>query len=355
MGVAVDRVSIVGLGRFGMALARLCQERGWAVRGWDPAPPPDRPFPVVGLPELLAEPGPVVLAVPVQAMDAALAALGGHLRRHHWVLDVASVKVRSMEALRRGLNPGIPWAATHPLFGPVSLARGEGPLQVVVCASGEHPACEDRARRFWNSLGCEVIEQEAHAHDRDMAATHALGFFVAKGLLDAGAGEGVPHPPPSFQAMLRSVELVRSDAGHLFRALQLENPYARAARRRFLAALQSVDRALDEEASGSAPTAALEIPGGPRPAEDLIEVRDLIDSVDRELVSLLERRSRLVLRAARAKSGLGRGVLDVDREAQMLQARRDWAASRNLNPEGVEALFQAILHHSRALQGQPTS
>ena len=351
----MDRLSIVGLGRFGAALAGLCHERGIQVRAWDPAPRESSPFLVGTLGDLLSDPGLLVLAVPVQGMDALLAQLTPHLRAGHWVMDVASVKVHSVEALRRHLGERVPWAATHPLFGPVSLARGEAPLKVVICPSGLHPGCEQRAREFWTSLGCEVLDQEAHAHDRDMASTHALGFFLAKGLLDAGAGEGVAHPPPSFQALQRSVELVRSDAGHLFRALQLENPYARVARRRFLAALQAVDRALEEEASGSAPTAALDIPGGPSAAEDLIEVRDLIDSVDRELVGLLERRSRLVLRAARAKSGMGRGVFDAGRESRMLRDRRDWAVSRDLDPEGVEALFQAILHHSKALQGQPTS
>ncbi len=348
-------ISIVGWGRFGAALAGLCHERGFEVRAWDPAPRQASALQVGSLRELLARPGLVVLAVPMQALDSTLSDLSPQLNGSHWVMDVASVKVRSQESLLRHLGQRIPWAACHPLFGPVSLARGEGPLKVVLCPSGLHPVCEEQASRFWERLGCEVLVQEAHAHDRDMASTHALGFFLAKGLLDAGAGEGVAHPPPSFQAMLRSVALVRSDAGHLFRALHLENPYARAARRRLLAALQAVDRALEEEASGGVPHAALDIPGGPSPAEDLIEVRDLIDSVDRELVSLLERRSRLALRAARAKSGLGRGVLDADREARMLEARRAWATSRNLDPEGVEALFQAILHHSRALQGQVTS
>ena len=49
-----------------------------------------------------------------------------------------------------------------------------------------------------------------------MAWTHALAFFVAKGMIDAGAGMEVPFAPPSFQAIARTIEIVRSDAGHLF-------------------------------------------------------------------------------------------------------------------------------------------
>jgi prephenate dehydrogenase len=267
-------------------------------------------------------------------------------------MDVGSVKVRPTEVLETELGDAWPWVATHPLFGPVSLAQAERPLNVVVCPNPRHPAAVQEACRFYLGLGCEVVEQDPHSHDRAMARTHALAFFVAKGLLDAGAGEGVAAPPPSFQALARSIALVRSDAGHLFRALQLENPYAPAARRRLLGALQSVDRALEEEAEGAGtPSGAnLEIASLALPAEDLRDTRDLIDAVDRELLALLERRARLALRAARTKEKLGVGVRDAERETRVLAERRRWAEERGLDPRAVEDLFQLILSQSRALQ-----
>ena len=45
------------------------------------------------------------------------------------VLDVASVKMKPVELFDRHLAGRVPWAATHPLFGPASLSRRERPLR----------------------------------------------------------------------------------------------------------------------------------------------------------------------------------------------------------------------------------
>ncbi|MBK8726654.1 MAG: prephenate dehydrogenase/arogenate dehydrogenase family protein [Holophagaceae bacterium] len=348
----MERVGIIGFGRFGAAFAGLCGEQGWAVAAYDTARRPPEPFACEGLAELMARSDLLVLATPVPRLPEVLRELRPHLRPGHWVMDVGSVKVRPVEVMEAALGRDCPWVATHPLFGPVSLAQAERPLRVVVCPNALHPELAAKARSLYERLGCEVIEQEAHAHDRAMATTHALAFFVAKGLLDSGAGEDVEAPPPSFQALARSIALVRGDAGHLFRVLQLENPYARAARRRLLGALQSVDRALEEDSEGSPSQGpgTLDIASPVLPAEDLRSTRDLIDAVDRELLALLERRARLALRAARAKGDLGVGILDPDREARLLEERRRWAEERGLDPRAVEDLFQLILSQSRALQ-----
>ncbi len=348
----MPRIGILGFGRFGSAFASLCQERGWEVAAHDPVrrPPPGLD---AGSPRGLAERSEaIVLAAPVPAFAEAIRALRPFLADGHWILDVGSVKVRPVEVMEAELGQAVPWVASHPLFGPVSLAQAERPLRVVLCPNPRHPGAVAAARSLYQDLGCEVLEQDPHAHDRAMARTHALAFFVAKGLLDAGAGEGVEAPPPSFQALARSIDLVRGDAGHLFRVLQTENPYAAPERRRLLGALQSVDRALEEEASlPGRREAALEIATPAGPSEDLQDTRDLIDAVDRELLSLLERRSRLALRAARAKAALGRDIQDADREARLLASRRRWAEDRGLRPEAVEEMFQLILAQSRALQG----
>ena len=89
-----------------------------------------------------------------------------------------------------------------------------------------------------------------------MAHTHALTFFVAKGMLDAGAGMEVPFAPPSFQAISRTIETVRSDAGHLFAAIQRENPFAAEARHQLLEALAGIDQALEAVPVAGAPEAS---------------------------------------------------------------------------------------------------
>ena len=345
------QVGILGHGRFGRALGELLLEAGHAYRAWDPVADIPATQRTGSLPELAATCGTVVVAVPVPALGRALAALRPHLGPDHLVLDVGSVKVGPCAQLEAHLGADIPHAGTHPLFGPVSLARAERPLRVVVCPSERHPGAAEAAERFFRALGCETLRQTPEDHDRVMAATHALTFFLAKGLLEVGAGAELPFTPPSFHAIARTLESVRGDAGHLFAALQNENPYAKGAREGLLEALGAIHASLAEAAETGADE-QLAIPGLGTRSPALHEVRDHIDALDHELVALLARRTELVLRAGRAKAELGLPIHDPAREASQLQARRAWADAAGLEPQAVEELFRWVLRASRAAQGR---
>jgi prephenate dehydrogenase len=260
------------------------------------------------------------------------------------------VKVLPTQFMAAALGDRIPWVATHPLFGPTSLALAERPLRVVICPNAAHPTAAARARAFYERLGCWTIEQDAHAHDKAMAETHALAFFVAKGMLDAGVDTRVPFAPPSFQAIARTVDVVRGDAGHLFAAICADNPHAGDARRRLLDALVAVNDAL-----GAPQHDAIAIPppsGAPVSASpELADTRDRIDELDQEIVALLGRRAELSRRAMKAKQRLGQPLYDPDRETRVLAARRAMAEERAIDPESVEDVFRAILRFSRRVQG----
>jgi prephenate dehydrogenase len=348
-------VAILGFGRFGRALAGLVEAAGDTVSAWDPdAEIPDARR-AVSIEALIAGADIVVVAVPVSAIPEALAQIAPFVTPAQLVMDVGSVKVHPVEALESAFGARIPWVGTHPLFGPLSLALAERPIRVVVCPTAAHPEAAARARAFFERLGCEVIEQDAREHDRLMARTHALTFFVAKGLIDAGASAPVAFAPASFQGILRTIEAVRSDAGHLFRTIQLENPYAADARQSLLDALQKVDQALLHaplEDAGQALSAdeGLTIPDLAARSPGLKETRAQIDTIDRELTRLLAIRAKLSERAAQAKSTMGHGVIDPARETEMRSARRRWAAELGLDADSVDDVFQAILRFSRRVQ-----
>ena len=327
-----DVVAIVGYGRFGRALSQLLAEAGIGVRAYDPQAAIPSEYRKDSLAEVVTGAGFVVVAVPVAAMKSVVGALRSHLRPSQVVLDVGSVKVRPAAVLADVLGDAIPWCATHPLFGPLSLALAERPLRVVVCPAAVHPSAAARVRALYERIGCEVIEQTPEAHDRVMAHTHALTFFVAKGMIDAGAGMEVPFAPPSFQAIARTIETVRSDAGHLFAAIARDNPFAAEARKQLVSALSSIDQGLDaEQAAGAAEDAPspeatrFAIPDLGHRSPELKQAREHIDVIDREIMRLLAQRAQLSQRAAQAKAKLGAPVLDATREAEVLGARRTWA------------------------------
>ena len=243
-------VALIGYGRFGRAFAQLLEQADVSARVFDnSAPVPDR-LAATSLPELLEQAKVVILAVPVTAMESCLHALIPHLREDQIVFDVGSVKVGPEKTMSTLLAEKVPWVATHPLFGPASLAQNERPLNVVVCPNQSHPKAVAEVRRLYEHCGCAIIEQDAATHDQGMAETHALVFFLAKGLVEIGAGNDVEFTPPSFQALARAIEAVRADAGHLFFAIQHENPFAGAARRKLLDALTRIDQTLCDRKTG---------------------------------------------------------------------------------------------------------
>jgi prephenate dehydrogenase len=351
----IDTVAIVGFGRFGRALGQLLLDAGARVRAYDPQG--DLPADVrADSPETLVRGAAfVVLATPLASIRTALSQLRPHLTAGHTVLDVGSVKVMPAEAMSESLGDEVPWVATHPLFGPTSLASGERPLRVVVCPSALHPDAVERVKGLYHAIGCETVSLEPDEHDRTMAYTHALTYFVTKGMLEIGV-DRIPEAPPSFRAMALTIEAVRSDAGHLFSALHRENPYAAGARERLLAALAAVDRSLEEEETEIAIPVELPHPaaGEPDRDEELERIRGGIDGCDRELLAILERRARLAIRAGEIKASLERQVRDPGRERQLLSDRKSWAAELGLDQEAVDDIFGAILRFSRRIQHSHT-
>lgn len=347
-------IAILGYGRFGQALTELILDARRPLRVYDPDAAVPEAVRARDTGEALRGAVLVVPAVPVDAFHDVLEQIRTTLTPAHVICDVTSVKHGAVTSMHQLLGDDIPWVATHPLFGPASIARGERPLRVVVCPDTPHPAAAAAARELYTGLGCRVIDQPSAAHDRVMADTHALAFFVAKGMLAIGAGENEEAVPPSFQAMATTIDTVRSDAGHLFYPIQQGNPFALDARERLLDALSRIHRELAEAshrdaAGGTAPTAQLAIPPSSPPPE-LGATREQIDALDCRIVELLAQRAQLATRAARVKAAQGRAVQDPAREQELLDRRRALAVDARLDPDGMADVFEAILRFSRSAQ-----
>jgi prephenate dehydrogenase len=345
-GPQVRSVALVGCGRLGAALGALAEGAGLAVRALDVRPEavPAR-WRAGSAGAAVAGADAVVLAVPVPALEGALQALRPLLTPAHLVLDVASVKVRPVAWMARALGAAVPWAGTHPLFGPGSLARGERPLRAVVCPNALHPEAAARAEALYARLGCEVLALSPDAHDAALARAHALPLFLGQALAALGVDAASPLAPPSHGALVRLAEGARAEAAHLLAAVQQENPYAAEERARLLGALTALHASLGEAPAPSGGAAA----GAPlTPVEPaLAAARARIDALDRELLSVLQRRAAAAREARAAKGVQGLPVHDAAREAALLAERRGWAGEAGLDAEGAEGVFRAVLQLSR--------
>ncbi len=344
------QIGFLGYGRFGAAFAALMEERGYQWLAWDPVAELPEAHAAANVDDLVASANLIVIAVPVSAFETVLRNLRPRLSARHRVMDVGSVKQGPCRLMDEILGTDIGHVGCHPLFGPLSIARAE-PLRAVLCPSEQHPETAKLVRALFESLGCEVREQEPGHHDRYMALTHAMAFFIARGLLDLGVDKDLHWAPPSFAALASSIAAVRSDAGHLFNAIQLENPYAAATRQGLIEALTLIDQRLSKASDPGMATTEMDIPDFGQSIPALKEVREHIDELDNELIALLQRRSELSARAGHAKKASGAPVLDPGREAELMRQRGEWAEQNGLPADVVQAIFRQILAMSRRAQG----
>jgi len=351
----------VGFGRFGQAFATLLADAGHTVSGWDPVAPVAADFAATSLPAAVEVADIVLVCPPVLHIEEAVRLIRPMLRSDHLVADVSSVRAPAEAAMAQLLGDAIPWVGTHPLFGPSSIARGDRHLRAVVCPNDHHPLAAARMADLYRSVGCTVDTQDPDEHDRSMAYTHALAFFVAKGLIDLDVMEKSAFVPPSFRAMAQTLEAVRSDAGHLFYAIERLNPHAGDARSHLMAALERVHaelerldpdtvRAVLTQADAAEELSAFQIPGLGQEAPALKQARDLIDEVDREMVELLARRQALAVRAGHIKGAQRLPVQDPARERRLLDSRAQWAREAGLDAGDVERLFESLMRMSRRAQ-----
>lgn len=88
--------------------------------------------------------------------------------------------------------------------------------------------------------------------------------------------------------------------------------------------------------------------------EDLQILRQQIDEIDKEIVSLYEKRMEISGKVAEYKIETGKKVFDRDRERQKLAALKEMAHN-DFNSHGIVELFEQIMSMSRKLQYQRLS
>ncbi len=220
-------LGLIGFGQFGRLAAGILKDH-FDVLVADRAPDAARRAAEAGLAfgplEAAAAREIVVVAVPVAAMREVFQAMAPHLRPDALVVDVGSVKVLPARWMTELLPPGVDIVATHPLFGPQSVARDGLPgLRFVVCPvrGGRH----EKVAAFGRSLGLTVTVTTPEEHDEEMAYVQALTHLIGRSLVNLG----IPDErlaTQSYQHLLELCGLIGADTFELFTAIQTQNPYA---------------------------------------------------------------------------------------------------------------------------------
>ncbi|WP_291842327.1 prephenate dehydrogenase [Maricaulis sp.] len=238
---SIPSVGLIGLGAFGrLAATHLAPHLDLVAH--DPAVSALKDVDCVCVAEAAAR-DIVILAVPVQLIGEACQQVAGHLGPGALVLDVASVKLGPMAAMRDNLPAGTRILGTHPLFGPQSAADGLDGQSIVLCPDdGVDPACIADFLR--DDLRLDVHISDADTHDRTMASVQALTHLVSRVITDLDL-PAAPYTTRSYELLKQAADLVAGDSDELFRAIERHNPYAGALRARFFEAARALDARLE--------------------------------------------------------------------------------------------------------------
>ena len=181
----------------------------------------------------------IVLCVPVQFLESLLQLIGDKIKPGTLVIDVASVKVKPVELIKKYVSDEVFITALHPLFGPQSGKNGITGLTVV--------ACEVRYPKFGiitdflaNKLKLNVLIRTPEVHDQQMAYVQALTHFVGRAVNEMDIPD-VEQKTPAYQYLLDIKRNLGQDSWDLFLTIENENPYAAKVRQDFLKELEALN------------------------------------------------------------------------------------------------------------------
>jgi prephenate dehydrogenase len=227
-------IGIVGFGAFGRLIAQHLHPY-FQLYAFDPAAPAAGRDESLGVTfadiATVAKCRIVVLAMPVNQLEQAIAAIGPHLQAGTLVLDVGSVKVIPADIMRRDLPAHVDIIGTHPLFGPQSARNGIKGLKIALCPIRGKQV--NRVAAFLRkTLGLTVFITTPEAHDQELATVQGLTHLIAKVLVQM---EPLPTrmTTTSFDMIMKAVEMVRYDAPEVFLAIERSNPYSASVREQF--------------------------------------------------------------------------------------------------------------------------
>ncbi len=316
------------------------------------------------LPAYLPECDMVILAVPVQSILPLIERIRPHLKAGAIVSDVGSTKMEIMAGAHALMPPGTHFVGGHPMAGSErSGVEAADPLLFsdrvyILCPYPDTPPeALISLLDLVESLMARPVTIDPSEHDRIVAMVSHLPQLMAIALMNAAQAEDASHTMLEILAgrgFLDMTRLAGSDYTIWKGILDANRKSIMDAMNRFeqsFSALRCAVGAGDaaqlwEKASrrrrqmGSENLSRLRKP----------DLRGMIDSCDKQLLSLLGRRMQAALKIGRLKSHQSAPVHDPERERRLLRQRADWGRSLGLPPELIDELFALILRHSNRIQ-----
>ena len=217
----MNKVSIIGFGRFGNLLYELLQ-KGFEVDVFDiDSNNETESVRFVSLEDVLKN-DTIFLAVPIRDFEELMKDLSTKIQGNKTVIDVCSVKVHPKNMMIEHLSDEVDIIATHPLFGPDSFQE-RGSVMMMEKVRDQHDRY-DFWKSYFRSQNIIIEEITADQHDMMAAKSQGLTHLIGRVINDFGT-QKTNIDTVGYQALHKLVNQTCNDSWELFEDIQKFNPY----------------------------------------------------------------------------------------------------------------------------------
>ena len=216
----MNRVSIIGFGRFGAMLHSLLS-KGFEVDVFDKNSIDNSDVNEVSLEDALRNET-IFIAVPIRDFENLVKEISKKISSGKTVIDVCSVKVFPKKVMLDNLSNETDIIATHPLFGPDSL-KDSGSVMTMESVRNTFGRY-DFWKNYFESQNILIEEISAEEHDMMAARSQGLTHFVGRVIDDFGTNQ-TRIDTEGYKALHKLVNQTCNDTWELFEDIQNFNPF----------------------------------------------------------------------------------------------------------------------------------
>ena len=216
----MNRVSIIGFGRFGAMLHSLLS-KGFEVDVFDKNSIDNSDVNEVSLEDALQNET-IFIAVPIRDFENLVKEISKKISSGKTVIDVCSVKVFPKKVMLDNLSNETDIIATDPLFGPDSL-KDSGSVMTMESVRNTFGRY-DFWKNYFESQNISIEEISAEEHDMMAARSQGLTHFVGRVIDDFGTNQ-TRIDTEGYKALHKLVNQTCNDTWELFEDIQNFNPF----------------------------------------------------------------------------------------------------------------------------------
>ena len=216
----MNRVSIIGFGRFGAMLHSLLS-KGFEVDVFDKNSIDNSDVNEVSLEDALQNET-IFIAVPIRDFENLVKDISKNISSGKTVIDVCSVKVFPKKVMLDNLSNETDIIATHPLFGPDSL-KDSGSVMTMESVRNTFGRY-DFWKNYFESQNILIEQISAEEHDMMAARSQGLTHFVGRVIDDFGTNQ-TRIDTEGYKALHKLVNQTCNDTWELFEDIQNFNPF----------------------------------------------------------------------------------------------------------------------------------